>query len=100
MIKKKLVRDKVHEIYKFRETYTADDAEFKRALKERLQDEVDKFMKTDSPEELVDIIEISHALAKTKGMSVEELEQLRVDKADKRGKFDHKTIIKNSVITN
>lgn len=41
-------------------------------------------------EELADIMEVIHALAEAHGASVQELERIRAEKADKRGGFKYR----------
>ena len=45
---------------------------------------------TDAIEELADLLEIMHALAEYHGSSIEEVEKVRQEKADKRGGFKEK----------
>ncbi len=94
MIKKKLIRDKIHEIYKFKDIHIAEDEEYRQELTKKLQEEVDEFKEDESPEELADIMEVIYAIAEFKNISKEELEKLRQDKADKRGTFTKRVILK------
>ena len=41
-----------------------------------------------NPEELADILEVIYRIAKLRGKSKEELEQIRIKKVEKRGGFD------------
>ena len=92
VLKKKLVRDKIHEIYQHRPMHVADDEEYEIELKKKLQEEVDKYIISGKSEELVDILELVYALSDFKGVSVKELEKMRSDKAQKRGKFKKRII--------
>ena len=40
------------------------------------------------PEELADILEVIYRIAKLRGISKEELEEIRIKKVEKRGGFD------------
>lgn len=91
---KKLVRDKIPELFNFKNIYVADDSEYSQALISKLQEEVNEFKKDNNAEELADIIEVIHAIAKNKGISVQEVEKIREKKANERGKFDNKIIWK------
>jgi predicted house-cleaning noncanonical NTP pyrophosphatase (MazG superfamily) len=44
-------------------------------------------------EELADLLEVIQALAKLHGASIEEVEAVRVDKAQKRGGFQEKVFL-------
>ena len=46
-------------------------------------------------EELADLLEVLYATAKARGYSIEELEQVRVDKQKARGGFDKKILLKS-----
>lgn len=47
----------------------------------------------ESLEELADLLELMHALAKVHGASMEEVEKIRQDKASKRGGFEEKIFL-------
>jgi len=93
----KLVRDKIPEIIKGKGetpiTHIADDQEYKIRLKEKLQEEVAEFLKDSNAEELADILEVIYALGDNIGVSKEELERIRLKKAEKRGGFKEKIIL-------
>ena len=92
VMKKKLVRDKIHEIYQHRPMHVADDKEYELELIKKLQEEVGKYKISGKAEELVDIIELCYALAEFKGVSIRDLDKMRTDKANKRGKFKKRII--------
>jgi len=100
MIKKKLVRDKIHEIYQHRPMHVADDFEYEQELTKKLQEETDEYKADGNVEELVDIIEVCYAIAEFRGVSLKELERMRVDKANKRGKFKKRIIFDEIAPTN
>ena len=89
---KKLVRDKVHEIYKFRPMHIADDGEYWQELLKKLDEEVGEFKENNSTEDLADIMEVIYAIAEFKGLSIQELDKVRRDKANKRGRFRRRII--------
>lgn len=93
----KLVRDKIPDIIRGNSdipvTHIADDKEYSKKLLEKLQEEVDEYLKDNSVEELADILEVLHALAKTHGISVKELDDIRVKKLKERGGFEDKIIL-------
>jgi predicted house-cleaning noncanonical NTP pyrophosphatase (MazG superfamily) len=67
--------------------------EFRVALRQKLQEEVDEFLDSDNPWELADIIEVILALAEHMGISPEALESLREKKATERGIFQERIIL-------
>ena len=64
-----------------------DDEEFAIYLKKKLQEEVDEFVESDEVEELVDVLEVVRAILVLKGVTVEEFERMRREKAAERGGF-------------
>ena len=44
-------------------------------------------------EELADLLEVMMAVAKARGSSIEEVEKIRQQKADKRGGFEKKILL-------
>ncbi|PKN03300.1 phosphoribosyl-ATP pyrophosphohydrolase [Candidatus Dependentiae bacterium HGW-Dependentiae-1] len=69
------------------------DAEYTAALYTKLQEEVAEFLETPVAEELADILEVVHALAPLVAGSFEELEKVRLAKAEARGGFDGRIFI-------
>ena len=89
---KKLVRDKIPEMYSGQRHYAADSDEYHRELIKKLQEEVDQFKQDENIVELADIIEVVHAISEFKGTPIEELEKIRNDKVEKRGAFKKRII--------
>ncbi len=93
----KLVRDKIPEIIKNKGavpiTHIADDEEYWQKLKEKLQEEVDEFLKDGNEEELADILEVIYAICDFKNFDKEKLELFRKKKAEERGGFKNKIIL-------
>lgn len=93
----KLVRDKIPEIIKKKGvipvTHIASDNEYWRKLKEKLQEEVDEFIKDSNEEELADILEVVYAICDYKKIDKKELELLRKKKAEERGGFKDQIIL-------
>ena len=92
----KLVRDKIPDIVRekgetasFR-TATAD--EYHRALVDKLLEECNEFKRTQSAEELADVLEVVHALAEDHG-GVEAIEQARIAKKPERGGFTKRILL-------
>lgn len=92
----KLVRDRIPELIAQKEappiTHIATDAEFRRALAEKLLEEANEFYLSPSPEELADVLEVVNALAELHG-GKSAIEALREKKAVERGTFTKKIIL-------
>src|SRR5690242_2826129 len=97
----KLVRDRIPEIIekygkKF-STKILSNEEYIKALKEKSFEELNEYVNTnndkDAIEELADLLEIIHALAECHGASFEKVEEIRKQKANKRGGFKEKIFL-------
>ena len=91
----KLVRDKIPEIIlkatgKSAKVVVLGDDEYEKALKRKLQEEVKEFLESGETEELADVLEVVYSLSKVKGVSWNELEELRRKKREERGGFEKK----------
>ncbi|MFD2043085.1 phosphoribosyl-ATP pyrophosphohydrolase [Ornithinibacillus salinisoli] len=97
----KLVRDRIPEIIektgKAYKTEILSNDHYELELKSKLFEEVTEYQEATSDnealEELADVLELMHALAKIHGASIEEVEKVRKEKADKRGGFDDKIFL-------
>jgi len=97
----KLVRDKIPLIIeKTGNTFETDvlgQKEYEEKLKEKLNEELDEFFSATQEEvigEIADILEVLYAIAETKGINVEELENVRLRKKDERGGFKERILLK------
>jgi predicted house-cleaning noncanonical NTP pyrophosphatase (MazG superfamily) len=93
----KLVRDKIPQIIRSKDLepviYTASTEEYRTRLRDKLREEVEEFLASDNdPEELADILEVLFALAEQAGTDPQQLEKLRVAKANERGGFADRII--------
>ena len=94
----KLVRDKIPEIIEMSgkrcviETLTDED--YLKMLDAKLDEELAEYHQDQNLEELDDLLEVIYACAVAHGYSVAELEQVRVDKAAKRGGFVERILLK------
>ena len=77
-------------------TDLAEEYERKRdvALWWKLNEELAEYQESKSLEELADLLEVMQAVVKARGWTLEELEQVRVEKAAKRGGFEKKILLK------
>ena len=100
MIKKynKLVRDRIPEIIENSGntcvTEILSDEDYLRMLDAKLDEELAEYHADQNIEELADLMEVIRACAVARGYSVEELEQLRAEKAAERGGFEKKILLK------
>ncbi len=94
----KLVRDKIPEIIeadgKTCEIEILSDEEYLKALDLKLDEELAEYHKNQNIEELADLLEVIYACAKAAGFSEKELNELRNQKAEKRGGFGKKLFLK------
>lgn len=92
----KLVRDKVPDIIgPSAETHIADEAEYKKLLREKLVEEAFEFVGSGDPEELADVLEVVRALCVAHGWSNEEMRVMRLAKAEARGGFEKRIVLEN-----
>lgn len=93
----KLIRDKIPEIIlgdnQIPVTHVASDEEYKQRLLEKLSEEVDEFYLGESIEELADITEVIYAIAKSRGVSRRQFEEMGRQKKKERGGFEKKLIL-------
>ena len=87
----KLVRDKIPQIIEASGatplTRTLETEEYLSCLEAKLDEEVQEFHESKSPEELADILEVVYALAAAQGCSREQLQQIFDAKHTARGGF-------------
>ena len=93
----KLVRDKIPEIIeksgKSCEIEILSDDEYLQMLDKKLDEELAEYHQEQNIEELADLLEVLYATAQARGYSIEELEQVRVEKQKSRGGFDKKILL-------
>jgi predicted house-cleaning noncanonical NTP pyrophosphatase (MazG superfamily) len=87
----KVIRDKIPEIIADSgKKYTLkqlDDVLFLADLEKKLIEEVNEYTKSKDVEELADLLEVIYRISELRGVNSEELDEIRKDKAEKRGKF-------------
>ena len=97
----KLVRDKIPEIIesdgKTCEIEILSNEEYLKMIDAKLDEELVEYHKDQNLEELADLLEVIHAAAIARGYSVDELEALRAKKAEKRGGFRERILLKKVV---
>ncbi len=94
----KLVRDRIPEIIeasgKTCDTEILPDAEFIDMLDAKLNEELLEYQESKSMEELADLLEVMRSVAAARGSSIEEVENIRRKKAEKRGGFEKRILLK------
>ena len=94
----KLVRDRIPEIIESSgKTYSTEilsPEEYIRMLDAKLDEELAEYHKDQTIEELADLLEVIHAAAIARGYTLVDLEQIRAEKAAKRGGFEKRILLK------
>ena len=102
MIKKydKLIRDRIPEIIEAEgnkcTVSVLSDKEYKDKLAAKLVEEAEEFLESRSEEEMADVLEVFMAIAKAYGFK--SIESIREKKKVKRGGFEKKLLLKETVI--
>lgn len=97
----KLVRDRIPEIIeKSGKNFTTrllNDDDYITEINTKMGEELTEYLETtttkDALEELADMLELIHAAVAYHGSTFEELEQVRVEKATKRGRFNDRIFL-------
>ena len=99
MIRKynKLVRDRIPEIIeasgKTCVTEILSDADYLHMVNAKLDEELAEYRKDQNLEELADLVEVIHAAVLAHGYTLEDLERVRTEKAEKRGGFSKRILL-------
>ena len=93
----KLVRDRIPEIIEESgeccKTQILSDEAYLKMLDAKLDEELAEYHKDQTIEELADLLEVIRAAATARGYTLEELEAVRAEKAEKRGGFEKKILL-------
>jgi predicted house-cleaning noncanonical NTP pyrophosphatase (MazG superfamily) len=97
----KLVRDKIPQIIESKgkefSTKVLNDEDYIKYLIEKAYEELDEYCvavtDVEAVEELADLLEVIGALAKQHGSTIEAVEDVRKNKAEKRGEFQEKVFL-------
>ncbi len=97
IIYNKLVRDRIPEIIeesgKECKIRILNEEEYIQMLDVKLDEELAEYHKDQNVEELADLLEVIYAAAMARGYSIEQLEQIRAAKAEKRGAFQERIFL-------
>lgn len=95
----KLVRDNIPQIIKKEgkqfSIHLADNDEYFSKLKGKLSEELKEFIESESKEELADILEVLEAIYDFKNYTKEEIEKIKKEKAQIKGKFKSRIILED-----
>lgn len=87
----KLIRDRIPEIIensgKEATVRVAEGDELLALLNAKLYEELNEYSESGDVEELADLYEVVLSLLEFKGVSIEEFEEIRINKREKRGSF-------------
>lgn len=94
----KLVRDRIPELIeadgKLCTTEILPDDCYLQMLDAKLNEELAEYQESKSLEELADLLEVMRAVASARGWNWAQLEQVRREKAARRGGFEKKILLK------
>lgn len=97
----KLVRDRIPEIIessgKTCITQILSNEEYLRMVDLKLDEELAEYHRDQNIEELADLMEVIYAAAMARGYTIEQLEQVRAEKATNRGAFAKKILLKEVI---
>jgi len=71
-----------------------DEDEYRFALDEKLDEEIVDYQISKDISELSDVLEVIHAIVEARGMTFEELDEMRLKKREKRGGFTKRFLVK------
>lgn len=98
IIYNKLIRDKIPEIIeksgKKPIIELLGSEAYKKYLDIKLGEELQEYLEADSADELADLVEVIYAILKYKGIDRNDFECIRQHKADERGAFDKRLLLK------
>ncbi len=97
----KLVRDKIPEIITGKGekpiTKTLNDKEYLDELNKKLQEEVEEYLDDNNVEELADVVEVIYGILDSKNVSLDEFENIRKGKVEKRGAFSKRIFLEKAM---
>lgn len=97
----KLIRDKIPEIIETAGKQciveVMNESEYIDALDCKLNEELNEYQSDKSLEELADLLEVMYAVVRARGYSIDDLESVRKEKAEKRGGFEKRLRLKGVI---
>ena len=99
----KLVRDRIPDIIAASgavcKTEILSDEDYLKKIDEKLDEELLEYHRDQNIEELADLLEVIYAAAIARGYTLDELESVRAEKAEKRGGFEKKILLIETIET-
>lgn len=93
----KLIRDKIPEIVKrdnqIPVIHQASPEEYQQKLLEKFQEETTEFYLSGYTDELIDVVEVSYAIAEFRGITKQKFDEMREQKKKERGGFENRIIL-------
>ena len=97
----KIARDRIPEIIKASGktcvTEILSEETYLRMVDAKLDEELAEYHSDQNIEELADLLEVIYAAAMARGYTLEQLESVRAAKAEKRGAFANKILLKEVI---
>jgi predicted house-cleaning noncanonical NTP pyrophosphatase (MazG superfamily) len=101
----KLVRDRIPEIIEssgdIPEIEILDDLTYSKMLDEKLLEECNELLEASDGnakvEEIADTLEVLYAMVDVLGVTMKEIEEIRLNKREKRGAFKKKFLLKSTM---
>ena len=94
----KLIRDKNVEIMEKLghkvEYEILNDERYNEELDKKLKEEVNEYLADYSVEEMADVMEVIYAMLEYRGMKMEDVEKVRIEKRNRKGAFKNKVFLK------
>lgn len=98
VVHNKLVRDRIPEIIEASgrrcDTEILTPEEYLIMLDRKLNEELAEYQESKSLEEIADLLEVIRAVVQARGSSMEEVEAIRREKAEKRGGFEKRILLR------
>lgn len=73
---------------------TLDDKRYGEELDKKLKEEVNEYLSDYNIEEMADVMEVIYAILDFRGITMEEVENVRIKKRERKGAFKKKIFLK------
>jgi len=97
----KLVRDRIPEIIRNNNekpiVKELNNEDYLKELNIKLKEELQEYLEDNNIEELADIVEVIYGILNAKNISLEEFEEIRNEKVEKRGAFSKKIFLEKVI---
>lgn len=71
-----------------------DDKRYGEELDKKLKEEVIEFLESYNIEEMADIIEVIYAIMEYRGITINDVEKIRIEKRERKGAFKKRIFLK------